>query len=373
MNLSILRSNGLSSFGLSPLRLRLKFAWPSLLIGLVSIGLLAELSLRGTRKRQDPQLSHLLHSNWSLYSTDLIRPASESRIGFLLKPNLQTFYKGKNFTTNSQGFRDRNRTLLAPPQVRRIAVLGRSYEMGTAVGDHEAWPRVLETLLLPRNIEVLNFGIEGHGLAAMETVYHRYAKNYKPDWVILPIYYEEIDSMVPTRTPSPPFWLKKWTTLSFYLDALYLPRFLQFLVWQHILSPNLNDWEYLPRTDRLKTLGTMTSSSSPKIKVEPYIQVIQRLVASIQKGGSQVIILPLPRVIPPYPVVYSKGRRLYQAYAHHRKGVTLFAELESLQAELTPKNLDIPGDPHFNADFHNILAHKVFGSFATAFLNPGKT
>lgn len=113
-----------------------------------------------------------------------------------VRENEGVTYLGKSFETNSHGFRDKPRAVIKPRETTRIAVLSRSYEMGTALSVEEVWPWKIEEKLGTGN-EVLNFSVEAYNMVHIEATYHRFAKNFKPDWVIIPIYYEEIDTVIP--------------------------------------------------------------------------------------------------------------------------------------------------------------------------------
>jgi len=75
--------------------------------------------------------------------------------GYKLKPNgVGYFQNGIVAKTNSHGHRDDEVSLLHPPDVLRILVLGDSLTVGAGVAQEDAYPQVLEKLL---NQDLLQF------------------------------------------------------------------------------------------------------------------------------------------------------------------------------------------------------------------------
>lgn len=292
----------------------------------------------------------------SLVMTSNVQGYFETKLGWRLKANLRTWYKGQAFSTNEHGFRDRNRSVIKTPGTMRIAVLGRSYEMGTGVSDRDVWPAILEQRYFSdRAVEVMNFSVEAYSLSQVELTYHRFAKNFHPDFVIIPIYYEEIDTIVPLAALPLPTALQKWLSLSAWLDHLYLPRVLQFASWSTVLKHGSQDWDFQLGAKYLKNKGKDAST-------EPYTTVAQRLVGAVLANDSQVILAPMPRIVRTSTALYAKGKRLFEVYSKGRDRVRLLTELEPLGQELTTNSIAIPGDPHFNAEVQRRIAEVIYGS-----------
>ncbi len=94
----------------------------------------------------------------------------DSQLGVSLIPNMDVIHSRGCFTghvvTNRWGFRDRDRTLEKPPGEFRIALVGDSVVEGVHVDPDQVMNIQMEKLLQKqgyKNVEVLNFGIEGIG------------------------------------------------------------------------------------------------------------------------------------------------------------------------------------------------------------------
>ena len=114
--------------------------------------------------------------------------------GSRLRPGFQGWFtkEGRAFVTiNSAGFRDREHSLAKPPDTVRIAVLGDSFAEAVQVPLEKTFWSVLEGELQRRHVfgerqvEVLNFGISGHGTAQQLQVLRHYVWPYEPDLVLL--------------------------------------------------------------------------------------------------------------------------------------------------------------------------------------------
>ena len=74
-----------------------------------------------------------------------------------------------------------------PAGIRRIMALGDSYTYGYDVGDQEAYPAVLGSLL-GDGFEVINWGVPGYGTDQQVLLYEKYGISFSPDIVILGFY-----------------------------------------------------------------------------------------------------------------------------------------------------------------------------------------
>ncbi|MEZ6131418.1 MAG: SGNH/GDSL hydrolase family protein [Planctomycetaceae bacterium] len=115
----------------------------------------------------------------------------DPHIGTRLQPGLCAWFGkegGAWVCVNESGFRDDSHAIEADPDTLRIAVLGDSYVEAAQVALEDTFWKVLETRLSKqskRNVEVMGFGISGFGTAQELLAYRHYARNWKPDIVIL--------------------------------------------------------------------------------------------------------------------------------------------------------------------------------------------
>ncbi len=120
--------------------------------------------------------------------------APDVHVGSRLRPGFRaTFTKeGRAFVeVNRAGFRDRDHAFEKPENTFRIAVLGDSFAEAVQVSRAETFWSVLEKTLAAspefagQEVEVLNFGVSGHGTAQQLQMLRHYALPYEPDLVLL--------------------------------------------------------------------------------------------------------------------------------------------------------------------------------------------
>jgi hypothetical protein len=109
-----------------------------------------------------------------------------------LYPSRRVVWNGLPFSTNSHGMRDREYALEKTDGTFRIALLGPSHVMGNGVGDSEVFESLVENRLnrerpLARfkHYEVLNFGLDGHGIAQQVALLEDKVIAFDPDVVIV--------------------------------------------------------------------------------------------------------------------------------------------------------------------------------------------
>lgn len=96
-------------------------------------------------------------------------------------------YEGE-VSVNQWGMRDRDRSLEKSPGVFRIALLGDSAIEGVQVAPDEVVNIRMEKLLAGKgykNVQVLNFGVEGIGTTQELLIYKQRARRFRPDLVVL--------------------------------------------------------------------------------------------------------------------------------------------------------------------------------------------
>jgi hypothetical protein len=109
---------------------------------------------------------------------------------------------------NGDGLRDRTRPRTKPGGTWRIAVLGDSVTLGSDLKPHQAYPRLLEARLqgAGRRIEVLSVALWGWSTRQERIAWHRIARGYDPDQVILAVCLNDIPELHNNLT-RPPGWV----------------------------------------------------------------------------------------------------------------------------------------------------------------------
>lgn len=120
---------------------------------------------------------------------------SDRDLGWKLKPGASGEWKeeGASFVrVNSQGLRDREHTKAKPPNTLRVAVLGDSFTEAIHVPIEQTFWSKLERKLGNcqavkgrKNVEVINFGVQGYGTAQELIMLRKKVWDYHPDIVVL--------------------------------------------------------------------------------------------------------------------------------------------------------------------------------------------
>jgi hypothetical protein len=118
----------------------------------------------------------------------------EQERGYASRPNAEGWSTLENnvyVRINSDGMRDRERSLTAPQNVLRIAVIGSSEADARQVPLGDTFEAVMERrlsgILKPKcsNVEVLNFGVPGYGLSQEYLTLRNHVWKYHPQIVML--------------------------------------------------------------------------------------------------------------------------------------------------------------------------------------------
>jgi hypothetical protein len=118
----------------------------------------------------------------------LIQASEDPEISYELRPNLDTYFKMARFTTNSQGFRDKEYSLSKPPLTFRVAVVGGSFVMGSGVELEETFHSELENRLNREKkgvtYEFINMGVNGYSPWRSLAMLKSKALAYDPDLIL---------------------------------------------------------------------------------------------------------------------------------------------------------------------------------------------
>ncbi len=144
---------------------------------------------------QIPSKGQARPEDWIVFDRSAAaRPTTDLR-GWEIIPNVVTDFKGVPFRANRWGMRDRDYALAKPRGTYRIALLGGSYDMASAVADSEGYENLLEDRLNRElaghgydRYEILNFAVGGYSsLQALYVAEHRVGA-FGPDVVLYAVY-----------------------------------------------------------------------------------------------------------------------------------------------------------------------------------------
>jgi hypothetical protein len=120
-----------------------------------------------------------------------------------IKPLYRGSFKGKRFSTNRWGMRDRDYEQKKPAGAYRIALLGTSNEMGWGVADGDTFENLLEDRLNREDLggqinkfEILNFSESAHGAFQKLLVLEDKGFTFEPDAVFWFTYTPEAERLV---------------------------------------------------------------------------------------------------------------------------------------------------------------------------------
>lgn len=125
-----------------------------------------------------------------IHHSGLVRPAADPEVYFELKPNLDDWYKGVRFVTNTAGMRDDEHPQTKPAGTYRIAVVGSSWTMGSGVELEDIWHQQLEAQLNAEgelNYELLNFGVDQYGFREIVATLEQKALAFQPDMILFAV------------------------------------------------------------------------------------------------------------------------------------------------------------------------------------------
>jgi lysophospholipase L1-like esterase len=149
----------------------------------------------------------------------------DPELGVSLVPNMDVIHSRGCFTghvvTNSWGFRDRDRTLEKAPGEFRIALIGDSVVEGVHVNPDQVMNIQMEKLLAQqgyKNVEVMDFGIEGIGTTQELIMYKERIRQFHPDMVVLTVSDNDIMNNSSTLQPKS-YGIHTWYCPYYNLDA----------------------------------------------------------------------------------------------------------------------------------------------------------
>lgn len=119
----------------------------------------------------------------------LIKEHENKKVLYELKPNLDSYFKLKEFRTNSQSLRDKEYTIKKPYNTKRGVVIGDSFTMGSGVDIEDVYHSMVEKALNEQGdsikFELINFGVGGYNLLNYLGVLEAKVLKYSPDFIII--------------------------------------------------------------------------------------------------------------------------------------------------------------------------------------------
>ena len=270
---------------------------------------------------------------------DIVYPHPDDHIIYDLRPNLDVVFQKVPVRTNSCGMRGREVSLVKPPQVFRIALLGDSFAFGWGVREEESFAQVLERTLNrfaagKRTFEVLNFGVPGYSTFQEVYKFLESGADFQPDAVL--VYFVSNDFGYP-------FMVRDMARPGRLLSALEFAR----LTWQAIDPDVARQKMFLQGLDpntALKKLSDYTRSEGIRlaVAVNPY-----------QKWRQEKWRVPIFKERPDVTLI-QLGKPLQQVIDARK---------------LAPAALTLSADPHPSALKHEILG-QVLASYYLDAIRP---
>ncbi|MBI2041610.1 MAG: SGNH/GDSL hydrolase family protein [Candidatus Nealsonbacteria bacterium] len=117
--------------------------------------------------------------------------------GVIFTPNYRGNHKSGEFDVslkiNSEGFRSNQEFIIGSKDQKIIAVLGDSITAAREVAEEKTFVKILESNLSDAGIkQVQNYGMPGTGIDYYLQTYKYYAKQHKPDIVIIAVFLNDI-------------------------------------------------------------------------------------------------------------------------------------------------------------------------------------
>jgi len=329
----------------------------------------------------------------------------DSQLGVSLIPNMDVIHSRGCFTghvvTNRWGFRDRDRTLEKPPGEFRIALVGDSVVEGVHVDPDQVMNIQMEKLLQKqgyKNVEVLNFGIEGIGTTQELIMYQERIRQFHPDLVILTVsdndimnnsstlqpksygihtwycpYYnlDENGNLVFQPVQKRPFnglitFLDRHSYLAYYIERIWFRADLPLYKW-HGMPVYFGSYSNDPLDPEWQSAWTVTEKVMAKMRstVEAdgvkFVMVPWSNFSDIQPDWRERLTKqfgPLPKELVPQKL----DERL-QGIAN-RENITMASLTPFMQAYRDEHHLQWPYfsmtcDPHFSALGHEVAAEAM--------------
>jgi len=290
-----------------------------------------------------------------------------------LKPSTRMSFRGRPFTTNSDGFRGPEIVRPKPPGVYRIVLAGASTCMGSGVGDDEVMTVVMERMLnstgLPARVEVANVAvggsIYGHQIHALRTI----CPEYDPDMIMF-LANESISGgemkIIPrkVRAYEGPAWRTvldpKFNFLSsrfFFLQLMNLARRGD-LVYQHMSPRQLAAAAAVGFAK--KTRGSLTAEQFDEMAAgQKNVLEAMDLLKEIA-GEAETVFYLLKPLEGSYDAAQAWRFRQFLRHFGEKKGVWIVDTYDLDYGAYDPRELfPYPGEKHPNEVVHRYYGEEM--------------
>lgn len=278
------------------------------------------------------------------------------QLGYVHKPGSAAMYRGYEIKINSQGLRDREYSVVKPPNTYRIAVLGDSVTFGFGVAADMSYPEIIERKLLNRatgkNVEVINFSVTSYNSRQELILLKEKALAYKPDLIILGYHLNDIHPLWTLPVPS--------STVSFFRGHSYLFN----CAFNTILSLDAQEVRRQIASSYKELYGEGSETWHSQVNVlEGFAQVSKDTQTPLL-----VVLLPIWEDLNNYPF---KGIHALLGRTMQAKGLyvlDMLSEVENLNGlEYT---IDSKDPHHPNADGHERIAEAIYAKLIKEGLLP---
>jgi len=292
------------------------------------------------------------YNNRGMLFSNLPQSVPETDICYRIKPNLHTFFRGKEFNSNQYGFREKNDVSVQPHQdTLRVALLGRSVSMGAGVADKDIYSRQLDDILtssLTFPVEVLNFSVGGYRYQQVVSAYEHYVKPFQPDIILWPVYYGEFQTL-DTGCRRPENVQPKWDQLRGYLIDFFLDNAIRAEVDQELISSLASDWH-----SRGRAFPPQSSAN--------YEQILQHFIQRRQQEHIPVVLVALP--LPPVTSLQTKEENFDTEHLFLKQWAQQYDNVQVVDARLnaprvTKQDIIYLGDFHPTGYVHHEYAKAI--------------
>lgn len=308
-------------------------------------------------------------------------------------------FKGE-ININRWAMRDRERELQKSPGVFRIALLGDSLVEGPQVKANDVMNIRMEQLLQQkgRNVEVLNFGVEGIGTTQEYLMYREQVRQFHPDLIILAFVANDVMNNSSTLQPkcygihtwycpyynlSPtgdlvlqPVQTRYFNTLRSYLEEHSLLTYYFERSWARFVNYTPNTWDGIYLAWQVYSDQPTPEWDRAWLVTE---KVFERLKSDVQQDGSKLVILAPPQLYETdlnwsawFPKEEGKIPATFNAHVYNQRLSEVAGQshvpLEFLAPyfqnyrdahKLQPPYFSLPCDHHYSALGHEVAAEAM--------------